>query len=365
LLAALVLGSACGREEPAPVETIAYDADGSLLTFTVSGIHVFDAALDRETKMIPFRGLPVTTRAEAYRYSVSADGHVAAVSFPAPDALPQNGLSGQTTIALFDLSLGKLLKTFRLDDATPYGHAQGVVEMKLSPQADLVFASSYDGTSPGSRYDAVVVDVATGLLLWKRNVEGLQMPVFSPDGTLLIVRDSASRRLEALEARTGATVYAVDLSRHLLTLTMTGDGKLAGLVGAPDDQPCPEPGFCPPSTALWSPADGTLLAEFPGMAQTNTFGTNPNGEAALWCSRWSDVCATGIIDFSLPEQIPVLRVWRTDGTRVTTLAARSLNTVTFSPDGKYVGTADHPSIAAPVQVFRIADGMRVGALNFR
>jgi WD40 repeat protein len=365
LLAAFILGPACHREEPAPVEAIAYDADGSLLTFTASGIHVFDAALKRETKTIPFDGLPVTTRVDAYRYGVSADRHLAAVSFPATDALPQNGFSGQTTIALFDLSIGRLLKTFRLDDATPYGHAQGVVEMKLSAHADLIVASSHDGTSPGSRYDAVVVDVATGQPLWKRNVEGFQMPVFSPDGTLLIVQNVASRRLEALEARTGATVYSVDLPRRLWALTMTGDGKLAGLVGPPDDQPCPEPGSCPPTVALWSPADGTLLAEFPGVEQTNTFGTNPNGEAALWCSRWGDLCATGIIDFSLPEQMPVLRVWRTDGTPVTTLAMTSLNTVTFSPDGRYVGTADHPGTAAPVQVFRIADGTRVGALNSR
>src|SRR3954463_12350381 len=85
LVTALALAPACGSlDGPSPVETIAYLPDGSLVAFMPTGIHVFGPSLDRETRTILFEGLPVATSEGANRYSLSADGRVAAVSFPSP-----------------------------------------------------------------------------------------------------------------------------------------------------------------------------------------------------------------------------------------------------------------------------------------
>ena len=194
-----------------------------------------------------------------------------------------------------------------------------------------------------------------------------QKSVFSPDGISLFIQSEAPLRLEALDARTGASVFAVDLPGHLQALTMTADGRLAGLIGPPDDQPCgPEPGACPPSTAFWSSADGTLLDERPGIPGTEPHGTNPNGDASFWCSSWSDLCATEIIDFSEPTQSALsLTIWRTDGTPVQTLnLSAASKIVAFSPDGQYIANSGFVGASDGVRVFRISDGKLVGRLNF-
>jgi hypothetical protein len=367
LLTAFALTPACDLEGPMPVEMIAYDGDGSLLTFMAYGIHVFDTTLNRELRSIPFDGMPISKTLEVYRYSLSADGHTVAVSFPAPFA-PPNEMSDRSTIALFDLRTGILLKTFRPEDASPYGRAQGVDELKLSPQADLIFARSVDGTSYGNRFHVVVFDVATGLQLWQRNVErDLQIPIFSQDGAVLFVENDSPRRIEALDARTGAALYAVELSRPLWNLCMTADGTLAGVLGPANDQPCPDPGSCPPSTAFWSPADLTSIDVRAWPEQTSTHSSNANNaRAAFWCSPWTNLWAADVIDFSKEAQPPVLEIWTTDGTRAQVLdQGTGLNVVTFSPDGQFVATAGFVGAADAVHVFRISDGVLVGTLNYR
>ncbi len=362
LLTALALTPACGGQEPTPVDTIAYLPDGSLVAFMPTGIHVFGDSLDRETRTILFDGLPVAMWVDANRYSLSADGRVAAVSFPAPSLSME-----RSTIALFDMTTGARLKTLRPDDASPDGRAQGVYDLELSPHGDLVFSRSIDGTSNGDVYHSTMFDTATGAPLWTGDAQW-RMPVFSQDGSLLIVENLMPLRLEALDARTGAIVYTVDLPGYVYNLAVTSDG-LAGMVGPPPDMGCPEPGSCPPSYAVWSPADGALLAEWPGVPETNSHGTNPAGLAAFWCSSWDSLCATDIIDFSNHEQQPaVLNFWRTDGTPVRTLAKAyadtAINVVAFSPDSQFIATAPLIGAPAPVQVFRIADGKLMGTLSF-
>jgi len=81
-LTTFALLPACGDLGSARVDEIAYEADGSLVVFMATGIHVLAPSLYRESITIPFDDLPVNTAPLASRYSLSADGRVAAVAFP-------------------------------------------------------------------------------------------------------------------------------------------------------------------------------------------------------------------------------------------------------------------------------------------
>jgi WD40 repeat protein len=378
LLAAIAVIPACGNlDGPRPVDTIAYLPDGALVAFMSTGIHVFDTSLDVETSTILFDGLPVDGPLEWNRYSLSADGRVAAVSFPASFSRAPSAPPEPSTIALFDMTTGRRLTTIRPDDAAPFGRSQGVTDLAISPHADLVYSRSPDwtGVDPNDAtqvadvpYRATVFDAATGTALWTREGD-VKAPVFSADGNLLFVEANDPPRVEALDAHTGAVVYTIALPGYVYTLTLTGDGKLAGLVGPPVDESCPNPGECPPSYEFWSPADGALLATSAEAPGTDTHATNPHGAAAFWCSPWDNLCATDIIDFTmLPQQgPPALKIWRTDGSVVRTIAAyadAAVNVATFSPDGRFIATATFVGTSQAVRVFRINDGALLGTLDF-
>jgi hypothetical protein len=359
LVGGLAAAPACGDLNGfAPVDSIAYAPDGTMVVFLPSGIHLFDALLAIEKKSIPFDGLPVSGAADEQRYSLSSDGLVAAVAFPAPYGPAQQ--QGDTTVALFSLPDGERLRTFQLGDAVDPHYGTGPLDLALSPHGELVFARVRHGAEDRS----AVYDAADGTPLWTTD-SGLLLPVFSPDGTTLFVHSAS--QLQALDARTGVVVFAVDMPASLFGLALTADGMLAGVLGPPDAAVCPEPGDCPPSYAFWSRVDGSLLGELPGFPKTAGYGTNPGGFMAFACSPADSVCAVGLIDFRAGQGPNAVALWRTDGMPLGTLPGPLLenfaNKIAFSFDGQFVALSDYPG-QSRVVVHRVADGGVAGSRRF-
>ena len=151
-----------------------------------------------------------------------------------------------------------------------------------------------------------MTDIGSGLPLWTTD-RILNHPVFSADGTRLFVStfDPAGlgpARIEALDALTGATLYAVDLPPNttLDGLALTADDRLAGVIH-PVDSSCTSFGDCPPGYAFWSPADLALLEERPGLPHTDDYYVRSAVYAGFDCSRWSSLCALSIFDANQPE----------------------------------------------------------------
>ena len=367
-LTTFALLPACGDLGSARVDEIAYEADGSLVVFMATGIHVLAPSLYRESITIPFDDLPVNTAPLASRYSLSADGRVAAVAFS-----PPVGSTEKMSITLFDMTTGTRAQTFQLEDEAPISGGErierNVVDLRLSPRADLVYVRAYRTSDEGGNvysFRSMVIDVASGAVLWTDD-SVFNYPTFSPDGTRLFVAVDGFR-VQALDPRTGAGLYvfdlpvAVEVPRRLNGLSFTADGTLAGII----DPPCSEVTDCAPSFASWSPADLTLLGERPGRAgtyDTNVVNTRGFG-AAFACSPWNGLCALGLKDvsLSLPGSDRVA-VTLSDGAPVRELTVpAAANLMAFAPDGQMLAVLSVDN--GPVQVFNVDDGKLVASLSF-
>jgi len=73
-LTTFALLPACGDLGSARVDEIAYEADGSLVVFMATGIHVLAPSLYRESITIPFDDLPVNTAPLASRLAPNPEG---------------------------------------------------------------------------------------------------------------------------------------------------------------------------------------------------------------------------------------------------------------------------------------------------
>jgi hypothetical protein len=365
-LTTFALLPACGDLGSARVDMIAYEPDGSLVVFMPTGIHVLAPSLDREAMTIPFDGLPVNTEPDANRYRLSADGRVAAVSFS-----PPRGSTEKNTVTLFDMTTGTRGQTFHLDDAAPLPDGEWttrrVFDLVLSPQADLVYLRSFiTSEAAGNVYAsrATVIDVASAAVLWTSDAP-VNYPTFSVDGTRLFVAAEGDR-IEALDPRTGASLYGVDVTgRRLNGLLVAADGKLAGII----DTPCTDVADCAPSFGSWSPADLTLLGEQPGRAKTYDYNVSNNANgigAAFACSPWSGLCALGLTDVSVSlPGTSLVSVTLTDGTPVRELTVpTAAKLMAFAPDNHVLTIVPVEMQSDTVQLFNVDDGRLVASLSF-
>jgi WD40 repeat protein len=366
ILTTCALLCACGDLGSARVDDIEYEADGSLVVFMATGIHVLAPSLDRESMTIPFDGLPVNTEQDRTKYSLSADGRVAAVSFS-----PPMGSTEKSTITLFDMTTGTRGQTFHLDDPAPLPGGElgsrGVFSLRLSPQADLLyFVTFVDSPEPDTfAYRDTVIDVASGAVLWTRDTMGIGLPTFSADGTrLFAATDTVS--VQALDPRTGASLYAGDVPDGFLLrgLSVTADGHLAGVM----DPPCTDFADCAPSFASWSAADLTLLGQRSGRPKTyKTDVANARDfGAAFACSPWNGLCALGIKDVGAAPPLDLVSIMLSDGTPVRELTVPAVaSLMAFAPSGDLLTIVSiHEDNAQTVQVFNVNDGTLVTTLSF-
>jgi hypothetical protein len=344
LLTAATSVAACGdlqKRADFSVGGLAYAPDGTLVVFTNGGIFMYDdPRLETEKGRILLQGVETFRGLESYRYSLSADGTVAAVAYSQVS-------SESTTIALYSIPTGAPLKMLETMTGYPFVALQ---DLALSPHGDLVVANPSDF----SGLPLTTIDAATGTA-W--SIDQKFLPVWSRDGATLYVLGSES--VPAVEntlfaySAAGDLKWSQPLSRGLLRLAMVGGGEtLAAMANLPD---CAvNGGTCQLLLPFWSGVDGTLTAEVPVPA-------NVSGLLGVFtCSATDDVCAVQLSkDFSMP---PWLQIYRPDGTIVATLSTGAAYAVALSPDGQFVAVSGPD--AHDVAVFRIADGTRVGSHVF-
>jgi hypothetical protein len=348
VLLAAVAGTlpACGSpKKVAFVQEVAYRPDGSLVLFTEAGIHVYNGGL--EWNFIPFDALMVQQSSASFRYSLSADGTRAAVSYspyypPAP-----------TRVAIYAIPDGDLLNLFQLDPSASNG------EIALSPDGKLLFAL-------GAR---TMLDTTTGAPLWTGNAAWL-LPVWSADGTTLFIDDTGAfpMTLTALEANTGKAQWKAPLNvSYLLGLTLVWDGTvLAGLANPLNVGYCPGAtygyGLCPNLLPFWYAADGTLAAQQTAVPGATAYGAFPDTLAAFACN--TDTCVAGLRDNTATVDGEFAWVYKVDGTFVARLPTEgAAPSFSISPDGTRIAMASDQDKAHSAQVFSLPDGQLIGSID--
>ena len=352
-----------------PVDLVATRPDGSTVLFTVAGIYVFDGLLLAQWNHIPFDALgvpplnsagPSGGDAGVLRFSLSADGNTAAVSF-SPITV-----QGNTRIALYRMPGGELLNTFEptVDPASPlYVDTQA-----LSPDGSLLCAlvEIVNGTTT-----MMMIDVATGTTLWTK-VGAKALPVWSPDGATLFAGTqnlaTADSSVEALDARSGALKWSYDLSTNVVMgLAVVGDGSLlAGAVDPPTDTPGMRAGDWPPFYPFWSAADGTPAMQVAPVAHTWFYATGPNGYANFACNG-TDTCAAGLNEWNDPERQNFIHVYKPDGTVLLTLptpVGKAINSMAISADGNFITIANPYDLGGGATVFSLVDGKKLNSQIF-
>jgi hypothetical protein len=371
LTAALVAAPACGdlQNNTVPVDVVAYAPDGTLVLFTAAGIYVFDPELKASGRRIPLDALGLGDVHSSYeltgtfRASLSPDGTAAAITFAPYDS----GIKSRA--AVYRIADGSLLNHFEIEDAGTPGQGHALLDLALSPGGALLYAFSQIG--PDRK--ANMIDVAIGQSLWSRDTT-MRLPVWSPDGTALFGYDysglsvDGGLRLQALEPGTGEPRWSVSLDKLSVDgLAVTAAGTML-VAPSSDDGACvlPNgPASCPVVYPFWSTTDGSLQKVLPAVPETSTYGSSPNGYASFACSP-NDVCAVGLVDFSLDQQRVYVRVYRTDGSELQRLyAPRPVGSVAVSPDGKLIAVAADPVDFGGVAVFRIDTGEQIGSRIFR
>lgn len=362
LLAAIAAAPACGdlKKNVVSVEVVAYGPDGTLVLFTTAAIYVYDETLEMEQRRIVLLDAPDSPG--DHRYSLAADGTVAAVS-TAPNPPGHN-----SRIALYRIADGQLLNTFEIDDAAPPGQGHQLLDLALSPHGDLVYAFSENGATP---VRAAVYDAVTGAPLWIGD-PFMRLPAWAPDGATLFTVSSGNideQRLQAFDARTGELRWSTATAPFSPSgLAVTADGaSLAAVSYVTTSTDCVELGDCPPGYPFWSTADGALAQYLLPVRGTELYGTNPNGWPAFTCSTTDNVCAAGLIDFGADPDRPIVRVYRTDGTEpplLSTSTSDVTGSMALSPGARFIAVAPDSSFLGGVSVFRIEDGALISSRTF-
>lgn len=375
---ALALSAACqstqtltpsgGTSDTIPVDLVAYRPDGSLVLFTEPAIHVFDGTLTSELNAISLAFPTTPSYAMPYklRFSLSSDGATAAVAYSSFSDMTAS------TIEILAIPGGELLKRFDFPDTYSIGTPA------LSPDGKLLYAvvKAMTPASPGgTRLQEVptMLDATTGETTWTDSTEALRrLPVWSPDGaTLFTVEMKQARKLDALDARTGALKWQTDLDTRPDTnsdavrgLALTGNGaSLAGAAQPPAFSPCNDAGDCS-FFPYWSTGDGTPHGRLPYVPDTGIYESTVDGMGAFACDT-IDTCVVGLRDFSLPNQPLHLRVYKSDGTVLRNLPADGATpSVAFSPDGQFVATAAEFDTRGGAKVFSVATGNVIGQVSF-
>jgi WD40 repeat protein len=348
LLSLVAAAPACGGGQPDQVvpDTVAYAPDGTLVVQTNDGLFLFDPAPEAAQKgHIALDGLPAFQQSNLYKYSLSADGTVAAVSYSSGTYT-----TAPIEVVLYRVPTGEVLKRFDV------GPGLEMSAIALSPHGDLVAASWVSGGQVG----LTMIDAATGAVVWMAASEGARaLAGWSPDGATLyaVGRNTLDSVLEVYDARAGLK-WSRQYSYSVVRLRATADG--ATLAGVARDYPCTSP--CAEQYSSWSAGDGTLLAQQAMPSGAEAYGLGNDG--AFTCSATDSVCAIQLLDSGGYS----IRVYRTDGTDVLTLPTGAASSIALSPDGQFVALGAGMPVGLSghngASVYRVSDGSLVVSHSF-
>ncbi|HXJ23433.1 MAG TPA: hypothetical protein VMT03_24680 [Polyangia bacterium] len=365
-LAVAAGASACGEspEAAAAVTMVSYTPDGSPVLFSAAGIDVYDQLLKTRIRRISTGQVALPAAASQSLYSLSADGTTAAIaSTPKQETLAVYG--NQSRAGVFRIRDGALLKAFQIRDATDPTDQLSMLELALSPDGRLLFAST---ETYGAR--SMVLDATTGAELWAQD-GWWSHPIWSADGTTLFATEmdlshSLATSLDALDPTTGALKWRSVLLTYpggdvteatgtrLTGLALVGDGTSLMGSGATVYGSCSL--GCGASFPFWSAATGNLTGELPPQQ----FVSDPLIYWQFACNA-SDTC---VVDMEEQEQLP-LRVFKTDGTTLLTAANGNWESPVVSPDGNFVVITDYGEQAQlTLRVLSVPDGTIVGSRSF-
>jgi hypothetical protein len=366
---------ACGdlKDNTIPVDKVAYTPDGSLVLFTVAGIYVFDGLLQTQITHIPLDplGVPpgnvsaIVQPAGTLRFSLSADGTTAAVSYS-----PNDDDKANTQVAIYGMPGGDLLRMFEVTDAANAGQGDKVMDLALSPDASWLYISEIIIGTNGDSTATAVLDATTGVRLWTKD-GGRELPVWSPDGaTLFSSIEPAGGQpgaplsaLEALDARTGESKWTTDPTvGSIVGLAVTGNGAL--LAGAIEPPPCGmSVSDCPPFYPFWSSADGTALTQVESVPDTWEFAAG-NGNADFVCNA-ADTCVMGLNHWN--PRVNFMHIYKTDGTvlwDLPTPTGKAVDSSAISPDGNFITIANPYDANGGASVYSIYGRTVIGAHFF-
>ena len=209
-------------------------------------------------------------------------------------------------------------------------------------------------------------DTATGAMLWSG--DWAIMPIFSPDGSTLYLPRAATHgwitlrwirqradRCSGLDSGSGHRP-----PRGESLAPMPDVNTLIALV-EPECVPTPDLP-CSLSVQFLSVADGSVLRQFPLVANTVLSGDGPLGLPAFRCSTAAGLCAVNLGQVNPPSDLVSggqVQVWTTGGAMRQAIFTGA-NDLAISPDGQFLAVAS----GGDAEVYRISDGLLVNSHHY-
>ena len=324
---------------------VRYAPDGTLVVFAGDAIDLFDSDLSTRKASIPtYPGI----------FSLSDDGNVAAVA---------SSGGSESRIAIFSISLRREMSSVDLGPS-PADYAE---DLALSPRGDLVYVMGPVGSvgttnlvnGGGDIGGIAMFDTGTGAQLWAG--DWAIMPIFTPDGNTVYVSGNHGQDLQGFAARTGVQGLDAPEPGDVAGFGMMPDVNTLIALVVPGCVPTPDLP-CSLSIEFLSVADGSVLRQFPLVANTVLSGDGPLGLPAFRCSTAAGLCAVNLGRVSPPSDLVSggqVQVWTAGGAMRQAIFTGATD-LAISPDGQFLAIATR----GDAEVYRISDGQLVNSRHY-
>jgi hypothetical protein len=343
-----LLGTALGCGDLDNLNTavnVRYAPDGTLVVFAGDAIDLFDSDLSTRRASIPTSpGI----------FSLSDDGNVAAVA-------SANG--SESRIAIFGVSERQEISSVDLGPS-PADFAE---DLALSPRGDLVYVMGPVGSvgttnlmnGGGDIGGVAMFDTRTDAQLWAG--DWAIMPTFSPDGNTVYANGNHGLDLQGFDARTGIQGLNAPVPGDVAGFGMMPDVNTLIALVVPGCVPTPDLP-CSLLIEFLSVADGSVLRQFPLVANTVLSGDGPLGLPAFRCSTAAGLCAVNLSQVNPPSELVSggqVQVWTMGGAMRQAIFTGATD-LAISPDGQFLAIA----LRGDAEVYRINDGQLVNSHHY-
>ncbi|WP_165917318.1 caspase family protein [Flaviaesturariibacter aridisoli] len=327
------------------INGLAYSPDGKRVA-TASGDHtakIWDAATG--ALLADLKGF----QGSVYKASFSPDGRLLLATPAFDDSLAK----------IWDATTGAFVGDL-------VGHSRSLQSGAFSPDGHRIITASADGT-------ARIWDVATRqtVRILKGHRGALKSARFSPDGQRVLTA-SSDRSARLWDARTGATLAVLNgHTQALRDAVFSEDGRRIATASADSTLRLWDTGGAQllvlrghnkaPESVVFS-SDGQLLLSYA-----------PNSDARLWDLRTNGTCrvftvknswvndaqfqpGTHQVALSVYGRFSGIVLWQEDGTEVARLPQEACGGLSFSRDGRFVGSY---SWMGDAHLWQIANGQGV------